>query len=43
MLFTHLQKLSTNFYNEHKTGDLMAHATNDVNAVRMALGRASSC
>jgi ATP-binding cassette, subfamily B, multidrug efflux pump len=38
MLFSHLQKLSTNFYNEHKTGDLMAHATNDVNAVRMALG-----
>ncbi len=38
MLFSHLQKLSANFYNEHKTGDLMAHATNDVNAVRMALG-----
>ncbi len=38
MLFPHLQKLSANFYNEHKTGDLMAHATNDVNAVRMALG-----
>ncbi len=38
MLFTHLQKLSVNFYNEHKTGDLMAHATNDINAVRMALG-----
>ena len=38
MLFSHLQKLSTNFYNEHKTGDLRAHATNDVNAVRMALG-----
>ncbi|MDW7730315.1 MAG: ABC transporter ATP-binding protein [Bacillota bacterium] len=38
MLFIHLQKLSANFYNEHKTGDLMAHATNDVNAVRMALG-----
>ncbi len=38
MLFSHLQKLSVNFYNEHKTGDLMAHATNDINAVRMALG-----
>ncbi len=38
MLFAHLQKLSVNFYNEHKTGDLMAHATNDINAVRMALG-----
>jgi len=37
-LFSHLQKLSTNFYNENSTGDLMAHATNDINAVRMALG-----
>lgn len=37
-LFSHLQKLSANFYNEHNTGDLMAHATNDINAVRMALG-----
>ncbi|QUH21169.1 ABC transporter ATP-binding protein [Alkaliphilus sp. B6464] len=37
-LFTHLQSLSTNYYNTHKTGDLMAHATNDINAIRMALG-----
>ncbi|SDY61381.1 ATP-binding cassette, subfamily B [Proteiniborus ethanoligenes] len=37
-LFNHLQTLSTNYFNKHKTGDLMAHATNDVNAVRMALG-----
>lgn len=37
-LFAHLQTLSVNFYNERKTGDLMAHATNDINAVRMALG-----
>ncbi len=37
-LFSHFQKLSTNFYNENSTGDLMAHATNDINAVRMALG-----
>ena len=37
-LFTHLQKLSTNYFNHHKTGDLMAHATNDINAVRMAAG-----
>lgn len=36
--FKHLQTLSTDFYNEHKTGDLMALATNDLNAVRMALG-----
>lgn len=38
MLFTHLQTLSTNYYNTHKTGDLMAHATNDIGAIRMALG-----
>lgn len=37
-LFSHLQTLSTNYFNKNKTGDLMAHATNDVNAVRMALG-----
>lgn len=36
--FRHLQELSINFYNENKTGDLMALATNDLNAVRMALG-----
>lgn len=37
--FEHLQKLSTNFFNKNKTGDLMALATNDLNAVRMALGQ----
>ncbi|KUO96662.1 ABC transporter ATP-binding protein [Ferroacidibacillus organovorans] len=37
-LFSHLETLSTNYFNQHKTGDLMAHATNDVYAVRMALG-----
>ncbi|WP_055668177.1 ABC transporter ATP-binding protein [Desnuesiella massiliensis] len=36
--FGHLQKLSVNFYNKNKTGDLMALATNDLNAVIMALG-----
>lgn len=36
--FNHLQKLSTNFFNHHKTGDLMAHATNDINSIRMAMG-----
>lgn len=36
-LFKHLQTLSLNFYNRNKTGDLMALATNDLNAVRMAL------
>ena len=37
-LFTHLQKLSPSYYNQQKTGDLMAHATNDISAVRMAMG-----
>ena len=37
-LYLHLETLSQNFYNQHKTGDLMAHATNDVMAVRQALG-----
>ncbi|MGD9677417.1 MAG: ABC transporter ATP-binding protein [Vulcanibacillus sp.] len=37
-LFLHFQKLSSNYFNTHKTGDLMAHATNDINAVRMAAG-----
>lgn len=36
--FSHLQKLSVNFYNENKTGDLMALATNDLNSVIMSLG-----
>lgn len=38
MLFAHLQSLPTEFFNHNKTGDLMAHATNDIQAVRMALG-----
>ena len=37
-LFNHLLTLSPNYFNIHKTGDLMAHATNDINAVRQALG-----
>ncbi len=36
--FAHLERLSTDFYIQNKTGDLMARATNDLNAVRMALG-----
>jgi ATP-binding cassette subfamily B protein len=36
--FSHLAFLDFSFFDEHKTGDLMAHATNDINAVRMALG-----
>lgn len=37
-LFAHLETQSVSFFNEHKTGDLMAHATNDINAIRMAMG-----
>jgi ATP-binding cassette subfamily B multidrug efflux pump len=36
--FSHLQKLSPSFYNENRTGDLMALATNDLNAVRTLVG-----
>lgn len=38
-LYQHLQRLSSNYFNHHKTGDLMAHATNDIPAVRQALGQ----
>lgn len=37
-LFVHLETLPTSFFNTHKTGDLMALATNDINSVRMAFG-----
>ena len=36
--YNHLLKLSQNFFNHSKTGDLMAHAINDLNAVRMLFG-----
>jgi ATP-binding cassette subfamily B protein len=38
MYYEHLLKLSPNFFNKTKTGDLMAYATNDMNAVRMLIG-----
>lgn len=37
-LYDHLQTLSPSFYQRNKTGDLMARAINDINAVRMAAG-----
>ncbi len=37
-LFRHLQTLSPRFFDSASTGDLMAHATNDINQVRMATG-----
>jgi ATP-binding cassette subfamily B protein len=36
--YDHLLRLSQNFFNKSKTGDLMAYATNDLNAVRMLFG-----
>jgi ATP-binding cassette subfamily B protein len=37
-LFDHLLTLSYDFFQKNKIGDLMARATNDINAVRMAMG-----
>src|SRR6266446_3053050 len=37
-LFAHLVSLSPDFYARNRTGDIMARATNDLNAVRMMLG-----
>jgi ATP-binding cassette subfamily B multidrug efflux pump len=37
-LYGHLQTLSLSFYHRTKTGDLMAKAINDINAIRMATG-----
>ncbi len=36
--FAHLLKLDPTFYNNNRTGDIMARATNDVEAVRMMIG-----
>lgn len=41
-LFDHFQKLSPEFYNKHKTGDLIAYAINDISAVRMTFGPATA-
>jgi ATP-binding cassette subfamily B protein len=37
-LFFHLQTLSAPYFDQVKTGDLMAHATNDIQHLRMAVG-----
>jgi len=36
-LFQHLQTLSFSYFSRTKVGDLMAHATNDIEAVRMSI------
>ncbi len=37
-LFRHLERLSYSYYQRMRTGDIMARATNDLNAVRNLLG-----
>nr|WP_256353404.1 ABC transporter transmembrane domain-containing protein [Aeromonas sp. sif2416] len=37
-LFHHFTRMSPDFYQRHRTGDLMAHATNDIQAVEMTAG-----
>lgn len=39
-LFEHFQRLSPRFYKRYSTGDLMARATNDLEAVRLVVGPA---
>jgi ATP-binding cassette subfamily B protein len=39
-MFRHLEELSYPYYQRTRTGDIMARATNDLNAVRMLLGPA---
>ncbi len=39
-LFANLERQPANFYHTHRTGDIMARTTNDLNAVRQLLGPA---
>jgi ATP-binding cassette, subfamily B, multidrug efflux pump len=39
-LFTNLSRQSASYYHTHRTGDIMARTTNDLNAVRQLLGPA---
>jgi len=39
-LFTHLESQPPEFFQRHRTGDIMAHSTNDLSAVRQLLGPA---
>lgn len=39
-MFEKLETLSQNYFNHHKTGDLMTHFTNDLEALRVAIGPA---
>ncbi|XCP85017.1 ABC transporter ATP-binding protein [Roseburia hominis] len=42
-MFAHLETMDVEYFNEHKTGDLMTRFTSDLNAVRMAIGPAIIC
>ena len=42
-MFHHLEKMSVEYYNEHKTGDLMTRFTSDLNSIRMSIGPAVIC
>ena len=42
-MFAHLEELDVEYYNEHKTGDLMTRFTSDLNMIRMAIGPAVIC
>lgn len=37
-LFAHVQTLSASYFDRSRTGDLMAHAVNDITNIRMAVG-----
>ncbi|MCB5051599.1 ATP-binding cassette domain-containing protein [Streptococcus mutans] len=37
-LFEHFTKMSSSFYQKYRTGDLMAHATNDINSLTRLAG-----
>ncbi|WP_125605778.1 ABC transporter ATP-binding protein [Lapidilactobacillus bayanensis] len=37
-LFSHFMKMDETFFQRHRTGDLMAHATNDLNAIQNVAG-----
>ncbi len=39
-LFRHLERQPAGYFQQHRTGDIMARMTNDLNAVRMLLGPA---
>jgi ATP-binding cassette, subfamily B, multidrug efflux pump len=39
-IFANLERQSASYYHTHRTGDIMARTTNDLNAVRMLLGPA---